>query len=387
MNKMNVPFVDLKQQYRNHKDDIDAAIHAVIENTSFIKGPQVGEFERRFGASLGIDHVVGCANGTDAIFIALKALGVGPGDEVITVCNTWISTSETISLTGAKPVFVDIDPDTYLLDVSEVESKITSSTKAIIPVHLYGRAAPMLEIMELARRHKLKVIEDCAQAHYASDGGRYVGTFGDIATFSFFPGKNLGAYGDAGAIVTASNDLAETVRMLANHGGLKKNVHRIEGLNSRLDTLQAAVLSVKLDHILRWTSQRQEAARLYTTLLREKAPEVVIPTLAESNIQGESSHVFHLYVIRSDDRDNLKSYLEKNGIATGIHYPSILPLTDAYSYLNLTTEDFPVAASYQSQILSLPIFPEITKEQIEYVVANISDFYANQYDRQRSGAR
>ena len=373
---MDVPFVDLKQQYLNLKDEIDAAIASVIDKTAFIKGPDVNEFEDRFGASIGIEHVIGCANGTDAIFIALKALGIGEGDEVITVCNTWISTSETISLTGAKPVFVDIDPDTYLIDVSKLESKITRKTKAIIPVHLYGQAVPMPEIMEIARKHGLKVIEDCAQAHYATVDDRFVGTFGDVATFSFFPGKNLGAYGDAGGIVTSNKDLADTIRMLANHGGLNKNVHRIEGLNSRLDTLQAAVLNVKLDHILEWTSQRQEVAEYYSQLLEEQAPEVVVPTKAlRSNPQHECTHVFHLYVIRTNARSELKAYLEKNGIATGIHYPSILPLTDAYRYLNLNAKDFPVAASYQSQILSLPIFPEMTKVQIAYVVANIRDFY------------
>ena len=380
---MNIPFVDLKQQYENLKAEIDTAMSVVIENTAFIKGPQVGEFENRFGASLGIDHVIGCANGTDAIFIALKALGIGPGDEVITVCNTWISTSETISLTGAKPVFVDISPDSYLIDLGGIESKITNRTKAIIPVHLYGQAVPMPEIMNLANKYNLKVIEDCAQAYYSSVDGQFVGTFGDVATFSFFPGKNLGAYGDAGGIATANSDLAETIRMLANHGGLKKNVHRIEGLNSRLDTLQAAVLNVKLDHILKWTSQRQEAAVLYTELLTEQAPEVVLPIGKEiKKTKYECTHVFHLYVIRSKFRDDLKVHLEKKGIATGIHYPSILPLTDAYSYLNLTADDFPVAASYQSQILSLPIFPEITEEQIRYVVASIAEFYLTLSDRQ-----
>lgn len=367
---MKVPFVDLKAQYLNHKQEIDQAIANVINDTAFIGGKYVEEFEQNYAKEYGFKHVVGVGNGTDALFIAMKALGIGPGDEVITVCNTWISTSETISLTGARPVFVDIEPDFYDINADQIEQKITDRTRAIIPVHLYGQPANIEKVLEIARKYGLYVIEDCAQAHFAKFGNKYVGTFGDIATFSFYPGKNLGAYGDAGAVATNNEELAIKMRMFSRHGALKKHHHLMEGINSRLDGLQAAILNVKLKYIHQWNKQRLEHALYYNKLFQQLVPQVVTP-----KIRPDSTHIFHLYVIRTPRRDELKQYLAENGIATAIHYPKILPMQPAYEYLKHTPDDFPVGYNYQSQILSLPMYPELTKEQIEYVVETISKFF------------
>ena len=264
--KMKVPFVDLQAQYLAHRDVIDAAIADVIQNTAFIGGDAVKSFELAYAEHYGVEHCVSCANGTDAIYIALKMMGIGPGDEVITTAHSWISSSEAVSQTGATPVFVDVDGH-YTIDAEKIEAAITPRTKALIPVHLYGQACAMGSIMEIAKRRSLFVLEDCAQAHYATWGGQRVGTFGDVATFSFYPGKNLGAYGDAGAIVTRDAALADRMRMYANHGQVKKHDHRIEGINSRLDGIQAAVLSAKLPFILEWTARRQQVAAWYSEAL------------------------------------------------------------------------------------------------------------------------
>ena len=253
---MTIPFVDLKAQYNSIKNEIDSTIQKVISETAFIKGKYVLQFEEDYKNAYGVKNVVSCANGTDAIYISLKALGIGAGDEVITTALSWISTSETITQAGAKVVFVDIDPENYTFDVSKIEEKITEKTKAIIPVHIYGHPANMTEIMRIAKHYNLNVIEDCAQAHFAQWKGQNVGTFGDLATFSFFPGKNLGAYGDAGAVITNDKKLADKVRMFANNGALVKHQHKIEGINSRMDGLQAAILSVKLKYINKWTNSR-----------------------------------------------------------------------------------------------------------------------------------
>jgi len=367
---MTVPFVDLKAQYLSIKDEIDRAIANVINDTAFIGGKYLESFEQNYAREYGLKYVVGVANGTDALFIAMKALGIGPGDEVITVCNTWISTSETISLTGAKPVFVDIEPDYYNINTDLIEQKITERTKAIIPVHLYGQPANIEKVVEIARKHNLYVIEDCAQAHFAEFNGKYAGTFGDIATFSFYPGKNLGAYGDAGAVATDNEDLALMMRMFSRHGALKKHDHRIEGINSRLDGLQAAILDVKLKYIHEWNRRRLEHALYYNKLFEQNVPQVVTP-----KIRPGAKHIFHLYVIRTPRRDELKEFLAQNGISTAIHYPKILPLQPAYAYLGHKAEDFPVASQYQEQILSLPMYPELTTEQIEYVVEKVKEFF------------
>jgi len=366
---MKVPFVDLYKQYQNIKQEIDSAIASVLRDSAFIGGKYVEEFEQNYAHKYGFRYFLSVANGTDAIFIALKSLEIGPGDEVITVCNTWISTAETISLTGAKPVFVDIEPDFYNIDVDLIEEKITDKTKAIIPVHLYGQPANIDKIIEIAQRHNLFVIEDCAQAHFASFNQKFVGTFGDVATFSFYPGKNLGAYGDAGGIGTNDEQLYLKMRMFARHGALKKHHHLIEGINSRMDGLQAAILNVKLKYIEQWNKLRYKHALKYNELLSE-VKEVVIP-----KIRDKAFHIFHVYEIRAQKRDELISFLKENDISVAIHYPKILPLQPAYSYLRHKAGDFPVASSYQSQILSLPMYPELSEEQINYVVQKIKQFY------------
>ena len=364
---MNIPFVDLKAQYQSIKKEIDKAIQNVIDETAFIKGKYVKKFEEEYADAYGVKHVISCANGTDAIYITLKAMDIGLGDEVITTALSWISTSETITQTGARVVFVDIDPDYYTIDTAKIEEKITNKTKAIIPVHLYGHPANMSKVMVIAKKYNLKVVEDCAQAHFAKWQGKYVGTYGDAGTFSFFPGKNLGAYGDAGCIVTNDDDLAEKMRRFSRHGALGKHDHEIEGINSRLDGLQAAILSVKLKYIHEWTDLRIQHAALYNKLLSGSGVET--PHTYEA-----AKHVFHLYVIRTENRDELQSYLNENGISTGVHYPTSLPYLKAYEYLGHTPADFPVAYEYMNKILSLPMFPELDKNSIRKIVRNISTF-------------
>jgi len=364
---MNIPFVDLKAQYHSIKDEVDVAIQDVINETAFIKGKYVQKFEEEYAEAYGVKHVISCANGTDAIYITLKALGIGSGDEVITVANSWISTSETVTQAGARVVFVDIDPDYYTINPAKIEAKITERTKAIIPVHLYGHPANMTEITRIAKKHNLKVIEDCAQAHFATWQGEHVGTFGDAGTFSFFPGKNLGAYGDAGCIVTNNDELAEKMRRFSRHGALGKHDHEIEGINSRLDGLQAAILSVKLKYIHEWTDLRIQHAALYNKLLSGSGVET--PHTYEA-----AKHVFHLYVIRTENRDELQSYLNENGIATGIHYPTALPYLKAYDYLKHVPDDFPVAYNYQDKILSLPMYAELESSNIKRISDILSDF-------------
>jgi dTDP-4-amino-4,6-dideoxygalactose transaminase len=361
---MKVPFVDLHAQYLSIKPDIDKAIQKVIDDTAFIGGPVVKQFEKDFAALLGVKHCIGVANGTDAIYITLKMLGIGPGDEVITTAISWISTSETISQTGAKPVFIDIDPQTYTINPELIESKISSKTKAIIPVHLYGQAAHIRSIKDICSRHNLYLIEDCAQSHLTEDNDQFVGTFGIAGTFSFYPGKNLGAYGDAGAIITNDDTLATKIRMYANHGALKKHHHQIEGVNSRLDTLQAAILSAKLPHLRHWTRQRISNAALYSKKLDSVG--IALPTVRENSV-----HSFHLYVIRSKNRDQLKMKLENSGVQTAIHYPTALPNLPAYKYLDHKPDDFLIASKYQNEILSLPMYPELSEEQIDFVCQSI----------------
>jgi dTDP-4-amino-4,6-dideoxygalactose transaminase len=365
---MKIPFVDLHAQYLSIKQEIDEAIAEVIRETSFIRGPHVDKFEKEFADLVGVKHCVSCANGTDAIYIVMKGLGLKPDDEVITTAHSWISTSETITQAGGRVVFCDTDRETFTIDPSLIEAKITPRTVGIIPVHLYGQSADMDLIMEIAARHKLWVIEDCAQAHLAEYKGRQVGTFGRAATFSFYPGKNLGAMGDAGCLVTNDDKLAEWSALYARHGG--KGDHQIEGINSRLDGLQAAILSVKLPHLRKWTEERRRVAALYDRALAG-ITQVETPRIAEGR-----SHVYHLYVIRCDRRDQLKKHLAEHGIPTVLNYPKALPFYPAYAYLGHKTEDFPDAYSNQSRILSLPIYPEMTAEQVATVASAIREFYA-----------
>jgi dTDP-4-amino-4,6-dideoxygalactose transaminase len=364
-----IPFVDLKAQYHALKTEMDAAIFDIIENTAFIKGKQVSEFERAFAEKYGVKNCIGLANGTDALYIAMKMLGIGPGDEVITTAWSWISTSETVSQTGARPVFVDVD-EYYTIDAAQIESKITPRTKALIPVHLYGQAAQMDVITEIAKKYNLFLIEDCAQSHFTKFNGHNAGTFGQAGTFSFYPGKNLGAYGDAGAILTNSNDLADKFRMYASHGALIKHHHEMEGINSRLDGLQAAVLNVKLKYIDEWNKRRQENALLYSELLKE------VPNLKISRVRENTEHTFHIYCIQAGKREALRDYLAENGIETQIHYPVMLPFMPAYKYLNYKHEDFPRAYAAQDKILSLPMYAELEEKEIKYITDCIKKFYS-----------
>lgn len=367
---MSIPFVDLHAQYLSIKPEIDEAITRVIAASSFVRGPEVEAFEANYSALMGARHTVSCANGTDAIYIAMKALGIKPGDEVITTAQSWISTSETIGQHGAKPVFVDIDPVTSTIDVSKIAEKIGGRTVGIIPVHLYGQMADMPAIMAIAEKHGLWVIEDCAQAHLATIDGRKAGRFGHIATWSFYPGKNLGAMGDAGAITTDDAALARHMACFARHGGLVKGDHEMEGINSRLDGLQAAILNVKLPHLAGWTARRRAAAKRYDELLAD-IPGIVTPTEVEGR-----EHVYHLYVIEADDRDGLAAALKVRGIPTVINYKRALPFLPCYAHLGHRAEDFPVAHRLQDHILSLPIYAELTDAQVGEVTGAIREIAA-----------
>lgn len=369
MSKPNIPLVDLRAQYDSLKDEIDAAIRGVVENTAFIGGKPVAQFSDDFAALVGAKHCVPVANGTDAIYITLKMLGVGDGDEVVTVANSWISTSETISQTGARPVFVDID-EYFHIDGEKLAAAITARTKAIVPVHIFGQPVDMERVLAVAAEHSLPVVEDCAQAHLATHQGRTVGTIGMAGTFSFYPGKNLGAYGDAGAIVTNDAALAEKCRMYANHGALVKHQHQIEGINSRLDGIQAAILSAKIPHLKEWTEARQRIGSLYDQGLRD-IEEIAIPQR-----RPDTSHVFHLYVVRAQRRDELMTHLKEDGIGCAIHYPTALPLLPAYDRLNHTREDFPNAWRASQEILSLPLYPELPEKEVERICQSIARFYS-----------
>jgi dTDP-4-amino-4,6-dideoxygalactose transaminase len=364
---MSISLVDLKAQYRSIKHEIDAAIASVIAQTAFVGGPFVAEFEQAFARHCGVRHCIGVANGTDALFIALKALGIGPGDEVITAANSFVATSEAIRMAGARVVFVDIDPRSYTIDVERIEEKITPRTKAIIPVHLYGHPADMNPIAAIARKHGLRIVADAAQAHGAQYEGQPIAKFADITCFSFYPGKNLGAYGDGGALVTDNDAWAAAASMFANHGRTGTYDHAIEGVNSRLDGVQAAILSVKLRHLDDWTERRRSNARLYDCAL--EATGLVTPAETE----GVKS-VYHLYVVRVPDgaRDSLLRHLKANGVSAAIHYPIALPLLQAYRHLGHGAADFPEAVKASGEILSLPMFPELTEEQIRYVARTVA---------------
>jgi dTDP-4-amino-4,6-dideoxygalactose transaminase len=366
---VSIPFVDLKNQYLAIKEEIDTAILDVLSHSAFIGGPHAESFERSFADYCGVKHCVGVGNGTDALFIALKAFGIGTGDEVITAANSFIATSEAITMAGAGVVFVDIDPVTHNIDVAKIEEKITHKTKVIIPVHLYGHPAEMEPILEVARRHRLMVVEDAAQAHGAEYRGRRIGSLGHAASFSFYPGKNLGAYGDAGAIVTNDTEMAARARIFANHGRVDKYNHIVEGVNSRLDGLQAAIMNVKLKHLQEWTEQRRRNAALYNHHLKKL--DLIVPR----EIEG-SKAVYHLYVVRvrPEIRERLQKHLAARGIATGIHYPIALPNLKAYEYLGHRENDFPEATRASKEVLSLPIYPELEEGQIEFVAKNMEEF-------------
>jgi dTDP-4-amino-4,6-dideoxygalactose transaminase len=357
-----IPFVDLYAQYESIKVEIDSAIKECITESNFIKGKAVADFENAFAKYIGVDHCIGCGNGTDALEIILKSLNIGPGDEVIVPALTWIATAEAVNNVGAEPVFSDINPQNYTIDINRIEEKITKRTRAIIPVHLYGCPADMNEIMGIAQRHELFVIEDCAQAHGAEYYGRKVGNFGIAAAFSFFPSKNLGAFGDAGAIVTNNEELANSASEIANHGQLNiRHRHLVVGRNSRLDSIQAAILGVKLKYLDEWNLKRKNTASLYISRLKDNTGFQV------QLYEDHKKHVFHLFVIRCKNRNAIIELLNEKNIACGIHYPKAVPFLDAYAYKQHKTTDFKIAGRVTEEILSIPIYPEIPEEHVDVI--------------------
>src|SRR5919106_1192343 len=364
---MKIPFVDLHAQYLTIKEQIDSAIAEVIAKSAYIRGRHVDAFEQAWARTLGVKRCVSCGNGTDAIYIALRGLRLRPGDEVITSAHSWISTSETITQAGGRVAFCDTDEETFTIDPIDIERNITPATVGIIPVHLYGQPADMDAILAIARKHNLWVIEDCAQAHLASYNGQFVGTFGNVATFSFYPGKNLGAYGDAGCVVTNDDRLADWMTTFARHGG--KGDHIMEGINSRMDGLQAAILNAKLPHLSAWTQARRCVAARYDELL-EEVGDIIRPTVG-----ADRDHVYHLYVIRTENRDVLRKHLSQATISTVLNYPKALPFFPAYAYLSHVPKNFPVAYFNQSRILSLPMYAEMTEEMVIHTVECIRGFF------------
>jgi dTDP-4-amino-4,6-dideoxygalactose transaminase len=364
---MTIPLVDLRAQYLSIKDEIDAAIQRVVDSTSFILGPDVGAFEEEFARFCGVQHVVGVDSGTAALHLAFLTCGIGPGDEVITTPHTFVATIGMLCRVGARPVFVDIDPRTYNMDPVTIGAAITKRTKAIMPVHLYGQPAEMDPILEIADRHGLKVIEDAAQAHGAEYKGRRAGSMGHVAIFSFYPGKNLGAYGDAGALVTDDEEMAEKVRMLRNHGRRDKYEHLLQGFNYRMDTLQAAILRAKLAHLEEWNEARRRHVTIYRELLSDL--DLVLPYEPE-HVRA----VYHIFAVRLQERDALREHLKARGISTGIHYPIPLHLQPAYRHLAYKEGDFPITEECARQVLSLPMYPELTQEQMEEVTRAIKEF-------------
>ncbi|MBD3181345.1 aminotransferase class I/II-fold pyridoxal phosphate-dependent enzyme [Candidatus Poribacteria bacterium] len=366
---MRVPFVDLIKQYHNIKSEIDQAIQDVLENAAFIGGPGVKAFEDSFAHMHKAKFCIGTSSGTDSIHLILWSLGLRPGHEVIVPVNTFIATAEAVSLTGAKPIFVDHDPQSFNIDISKIQDAINENTKAIIPVHLYGQPADMDSIMDIAKKHDLMVVEDCCQAHLAEYNHQKVGTFGRAGAFSFFCAKNLGAFGEGGAVVTNDEDLYNQMRQRHNHGTLQRYIHGLAGHNYRLEGIQAAVLNVKMKYIEKWTKLRHRNADFYRKFLAN-IPEINLP----EEIPG-AKHVYHLFVIRARNRDDLREYLEEREVSSGLHYPVPLHLQEAYSQLGYKQGDFPIAESYAEEILSLPMFPELTVEQIAYVSDIIREFY------------
>ncbi|MEK9148538.1 MAG: DegT/DnrJ/EryC1/StrS family aminotransferase [Candidatus Desantisbacteria bacterium] len=365
---MNVPFVDLKRQYQAIKQEIDSAISEVISNTAFILGKPVSQFEEGFAKYCEAKHCVGVNSGTSALILALQALGIGQGDEVITTANTFIATAEAISCVGAKPRFCDIEPESYNLDPAKLKGAITKRTKAIIPVHLYGQPTNLDPILEIANENGIPVIEDACQAHGALYKGKKVGGFGIMGAFSFYPGKNLGAYGEGGAVVTNDDSLAEKIRMLRDHGSSKKYYHEYIGNNYRLEGIQGAVLLVKLGYLDEWNEKRRRNASLYREYLKEVS--LILPEEMDY-----ARHVYHLFVVRVKDRERLIDFLGKKGISTGIHYPIPIHLQKAYSFLGYKRGSLPVTEGFMDEILSLPMFPELRKEEIGYVADCIKEFY------------
>jgi dTDP-4-amino-4,6-dideoxygalactose transaminase len=364
--QMKVPFLDLKAHHAPMIDEFDGAIREVIESSAFAGGPFVERFEQEFAAYCGSKHAIGVGNGTDALWLALLAFGIGEGDEVITVPNTFVATAEAIICCKAQPVFVDVDERTFTLDPAELEKCLTPRTKAIIPVHLFGQPADMDPILQFARAYGLFVIEDAAQAHGALYNGQHAGTMGDAGCFSFYPGKNLGAFGEAGAVVTNDTDLAEKIRVLRDHGQSRKYDHTLIGWNCRMDGIQAAVLSLKLRHLEQANLLRRQRASLYNQAFAG-IDDVATPIEADY-----ARHVYHIYAVRVQERDELRRFLEVKGIGCGVHYPIPIHLQEAWRNLGYSEGSFPIAENLAKQFLSLPMFPELAEEQIEYVAHCVS---------------
>lgn len=366
-----IPLLDLKKQYLSIKQEIDARLAQVLESGKFILGPQVKSLEEEMAEFCQVNNAIGVASGTDALELALRALGVQAGDEVITTPFTFIGTTEAITQIGAKVVFADIDLETYNIDPGKIKEKITSRTKAIIPVHLYGQPCELDQIIEIARQYKLFVIEDCAQAIGAEYKGKKVGSFGDVGCFSFFPSKNLGGYGDGGMVVTNNEQITEKIRMLRVHGSKNKYFHLLEGRNSRLDEIQAGILRVKLNYLNSWNEQRRQKAKIYSELFRKNglAEKVII-----SKILEYTSAVFHLYVVRVKQRDKLLDFLKSENIFAAVHYPVPLHLQEVYKQTGYKSGDFPNAELAAQEVISLPLYPEITQDELNSVVEKTKDF-------------
>lgn len=373
-----VPYFDLKAQYAELRDEVREALDRVCQNTSFILGEEVEQFERSFAEFCGVKHCVALNSGTSALHLALISAGIGPGDEVITTSNTFIATVEAISYTGAKPVFVDIDPATANLDSKEIEKAITKQTRAIIPVHLYGRPANLDAITQIAERHRLLLIEDACQAHGAKYSGKRVGGFGRAAAFSFYPGKNLGAYGEGGALTTNDEDVAKLARSLRSHGESTRYFHKYIGYNYRMDGFQAAVLNVKMKRIDEWTSKRQARANLYRQLL--SSANVQLP-----EDSPESECVYHLFVVYVEDRDQVRAELEKRGVQTAIHYPKPVHLQEAFSHLGYGPRSLPHTERASERVISMPLFPEITEEQVRYAASSLAEIVAEKPKKAAKG--
>lgn len=366
---MNIQFVDLKKQYQPLKEEILSGIAKALDGMHLFLGENVQQLEKDFAAFSGAAHGIGVSDGTSALSIILRAMDIGPGDEVITVSHTFIATAEAIVLVGATPVFVDIDPATYLMDVSQVEAKITPRTKAILPVHLYGQTVDMDPLIDIAKRHGLRVVEDACQAHGAQYKGRTAGSIGDAAGFSFYFSKNLGGYGEGGFISTNDNELAARMRKIRDHGSGVRYHHDLIGLNGRLDEIQAVVLRAKLPHLAEWNQKRREHARLYTELLKDTPVKTPV-------FLGENTPVFHLYVVSAPRRDELQAFLKEQGVFTGIHYPIPVHLQKSMEYIGAKAGDLPVTEHAVTQILSLPMFAELEDNEIAYVAEKVKEFYS-----------
>jgi dTDP-4-amino-4,6-dideoxygalactose transaminase len=365
---MRVPFLDLKAQYASIKEEVLPAIHSVLDNTAYVLGKPVSEFEAAFAKEHGVQYCYGVSSGTDGNHMVLWALGVGPGDEVIIPDNTFIATAWGATLCGATPVFVDCEPDSYNIDPRKVEAKITPRTKAIVAVHLYGQSADMDPLNEIAKKHHVALVEDCAQSHFAEYKGKRTGGLSRASSYSFYPGKNLGAYGEGGAVATNDAELARMFKMIRDHGAEKKYWHETYGHNYRMEGIQGAVLGVKLRHLGAWTEARRRNAALYNKYLAG------IPHVATPKEMAYAKHVYHLYIIRVPEREKLQAHLEAKGIATGLHYPVPLHMQKCFTHLGYKEGDFPVTEKAAKEILSLPMYPELTEEQIKYVADAIREF-------------